>query len=128
MDRFIDLVNLFNITLGGVAFCFLFARTSLRKNEYPREVLSLLIVAQTLILALLFTSFELILRPNFLAPDSHLIAMSVVIMLVKLNLMRVLWVTRNALYRTGARHSGSGRNADTMDVDEDFADHPKEGT
>lgn len=123
-------INIANLVLGFIAFALLFQRTWRRRNEYPREVLLLLVCLEAFVIALLATSTEMM----FLASASvggetlRLVGISFMIAVVKVGLLWALWTTRDALYRTGTRHvEGEGRNADEMDVNRDFADHPQEG-
>lgn len=128
-EQLIYAINLGNLALGITAFGLLFHRTSRRRREYPREVYLLLVALEAFVMALLATSAELLILAAHERQVAHILFVSFVITVVKIGLLWVLWTTRHALYRTGSRHvEGEGLNADEMDVNHDFADHPKEGT
>lgn len=93
----VDLLNLFNLTLGLIGLTWLLVRTSSRWSEYPIEVRKILLMTCAVFFGLLATSAELFVR------EGRLLVAALIISTVKVSAIYVLATTRTTKYRTGTR-------------------------
>lgn len=107
----VGVIAVLNMIIGIVGWVWLFWRTTQRWEEYPSEIRMLMVMSITLLFCLLAVSAEV------LASDHKLKASVIVIFATKLNVLYILWRTRDTKYRTGLRNPGSGPQAGQVNKD-----------